>query len=184
GLFLMEGTVLKNVILIGMPGSGKSTVGVLLAKTLGLNFMDTDLLLQRQEGKKLQDLLDTLGTDRFLDLEGALLAGLEAENAVIAPGGSCVCRRCAMEQLKKLGTVVYLSLTLETLEKRIWNMNSRGIALKKGETLADIFAYRTPLYRQYADFTVAADGQSLEETVEAVRRQLTGRGFLPPTAAI
>ncbi|MEG2420959.1 MAG: shikimate kinase [Oscillospiraceae bacterium] len=175
---------MDNIVLIGMPGSGKSTVGVLLAKALRMDFLDTDLLLQQQEGDKLQSILERRGIEPFLDLEGDALAGLTCHNTVIAPGGSCVCRQYAMEHLEKIGTMVYLSLTLDTLEKRIWNLASRGIALKPGQTLGDIFDYRTPIYRQYAHVTVAADGQTLEETVIAVRRGLTEGGFLPRTAAI
>lgn len=162
----------KNVILIGMPGSGKSTVGVLAAKALGFQFIDTDLVLQSREKAPLQDLLDRLGTEAFLDLEEAAIRSVVCDGTVISPGGSCVCRPGGMAHLKALGTVVYLELTLDTVAARIHNMSSRGIALEPGQTLADVYQYRVPLYRRYADLTVTADGQTLEETVAAVLQVL------------
>ena len=156
---------MDNIILIGMPGSGKSTVGVLLAKTLGYGFLDTDLTIQQREGALLQEILDQRGLEAFLN----------AEEAAIAPGGSAVCRAGAIGHLKGLGTVVYLQVSLEELEGRISNMSSRGIALSPGQTLADVYSYRAPLYEKYADLTVDADGQTLEETVAAVLRALIAR---------
>lgn len=161
-----------NVILIGMPGSGKSSVGVVLAKAMGFRFVDADLLIQEQEGALLQDILDEKGTEAFLDLEGDVLASLDCTRTVIAPGGSCVCRGYAMEHLRALGTVVYLDLSLEDVTSRIHNLSTRGIALQPGQTLADVYAYRVPLYEQYAHLTVKAGGQTLTETVQAIQAAL------------
>ena len=164
---------MDNIILIGMPGAGKSTVGVLLAKTLGYAFLDTDLVIQQREGALLQSLVDSLGVEAFLDVEADAICSVECRGTVIAPGGSAVCRERAMSHLKALGRIVYLHLPLEELERRLNNISTRGIAMAPGETLADLFAYRAPLYRNYADLTVDVGRQSLEETVALVLRALT-----------
>ena len=164
-----------NIVLIGMPGSGKSTVGVLLAKALGYQFVDTDLLIQQREGALLQDVLDALGVEAFLDLEGEVLSGLTCTGTVIAPGGSAVCRERGMKRLKELGRVVYLHVPLAELERRVDNITTRGIAMAPGETLSHVFAQREPLYRKYADLTVEVEaGRSLEDTVAAVLAGLRG----------
>ena len=166
----MEG---KNITLIGMPGSGKSTVGVLLAKTLGYRFVDADLLIQQREGALLQDILDQRGVEGFLDVEEDVIRSLDCTGTVIAPGGSAVCREGAARRLKELGLVVYLHVPLAELERRISNITTRGIAMAPGQTLADVYAVREPLYRKYADLTVDVTGQNtLEETVAAVLEQL------------
>lgn len=163
---------MNNIVLIGMPGAGKSTVGVLLAKTLGYAFLDTDLVIQEREGRLLQDLVDELGVEAFLDREAAAICSVDCDRTVIATGGSVVCRDGAMEHLKDLGRIVYLQLPLEELERRLHNISTRGIAMAPGETLAHIYDYRAPLYRKYADLTVAVDRQTLEETVEQVLNAL------------
>lgn len=163
---------MDNIILIGMPGAGKSTVGVLLAKTLGYAFLDTDLVIQQREGALLQPLVDSLGVEAFLDVEADAICSVECRGTVIAPGGSAVCRERAMSHLRALGRIVYLHLPLEELERRLSNISTRGIAMAPGETLADLFAYRAPLYRNYADLTVDVGRQSLEETVALVLRAL------------
>ncbi len=166
----MEG---ENITLIGMPGSGKSTVGVLLAKTLGYRFLDADLLIQQREGALLQDILDQRGVEGFLDVEEDVIRSLDCTGTVIAPGGSAVCREGAARRLKELGLVVYLHVPLAELERRISNITTRGIAMAPGQTLADVYAVREPLYRKYADLTVDVTGQNtLEETVAAVLEQL------------
>ena len=163
---------MNNIVLIGMPGAGKSTVGVLLAKTLGYAFLDTDLVIQEREGRLLQDLVDELGVEAFLDREAAAICSVDCDRTVIATGGSVVCRDRAMEHLRTLGRIVYLQLPLEELERRLHNISTRGIAMAPGETLAHIYDYRAPLYRKYADLTVAVDRQTLEETVEQVLNAL------------
>ena len=163
---------MDNIILIGMPGSGKSTVGVLLAKTLGYGFLDTDLTIQQREGALLQEILDQRGLEAFLDAEEAAICSVDCARTVIAPGGSAVCRPGAIGHLRQLGRVVYLRLSLGALEGRVNNIGTRGIAMSPGQTLADVYADRAPLYDQYADCTVDADGQTLEETVSAVLRAL------------
>ena len=163
---------MDNIILIGMPGAGKSTVGVLLAKTLGYAFLDTDLVIQQREGALLQPLVDSLGVEAFLDVEADAICPVECRGTVIAPGGSAVCRERAMSHLRALGRIVYLHLPLEELERRLSNISTRGIAMAPGETLADLFARRAPLYRNYADLTVDVGRQSLEETVALVLRAL------------
>ena len=163
---------MDNIILIGMPGAGKSTVGVLLAKTLGYAFLDTALVIQQREGALLQPLVDSLGVEAFLDVEADAICSVECRGTVIAPGGSAVCRERAMSHLRALGRIVYLHLPLEELERRLSNISTRGIAMAPGETLADLFARRAPLYRTYADLTVDVGRQSLEETVALVLRAL------------
>ena len=164
---------MDNIILVGMPGSGKSTVGVVLAKALGLRFVDVDLLIQEREGALLQKLIDSLGVERFLDLERDAILSLDYRGTVVAPGGSCVCREESIAHMRKLGTVVYLELPLEDVERRIHNMASRGIALAPGQTLADVYRYRAPLYERCAHITVPIRGQNLAKTVEAVKKAIT-----------
>ncbi len=148
---------LNNITLIGMPGSGKSTVGVLLAKALGFQFVDVDLLIQQREGALLQELLDNRGVEPFLDAEESAICSLACTGAVIAPGGSAVCRAGAIGHLRALGRVVYLHVPLPELERRIHNITTRGIAMAPGQTLADVYAAREPLYRRYADLTVGGE---------------------------
>ena len=160
---------MDNIILIGMPGSGKSTVGVVLAKALGMRFLDVDLVIQEREGELLQTLIDQRGVESFLDLERDAICALDCRGTVVAPGGSCVCREASMAHMRRLGRVVYLQLSLPEVEGRIHNQASRGIALSPGQTLADVYRYRAPLYEACAHVAVTAGGQSLAETVEAVR---------------
>lgn len=165
---------MDNITLIGMPGSGKSTVGVLLAKALGYNFLDVDLLIQQREGQLLQDILDTHGVEHFLDVEEAAVKSVHYHRTVIAPGGSAVCREDAINHLKRLGPVVYLRVPMEELRVRIKNLSSRGIAMQPGQTLADVMDYRAPLYEKYADLVVdILPGQELGQTMLEVRRCLS-----------
>lgn len=153
-----------NLTLIGMPGSGKSTVGVLLAKTLGMDFVDTDLLVQRRENRLLQELVDSLGVEGFLDVEESVICSLHCGGAVISPGGSVVCRSGMIEHLKSLGPVVYLHVPLEELERRIENISTRGIAMEQGQNLLAVMTARAPLYQKYADYVLdVAPGESPEE---------------------
>lgn len=163
---------MDNLILIGMPGSGKSSVGVVLAKALGLRFLDADLLIQEREGALLQQLIDRRGVDAFLDLERDVICSLDCRGTVVAPGGSCVCREESIAHMRRLGTVVYLQLSLSEVEGRVTNLATRGVALEPGQTIADVYRYRAPLYQRCAHLTVPADGQSLTDTVEAVKQAL------------
>lgn len=165
---------MDNIILIGMPGSGKSSVGVVLAKAMGYRFLDVDLLIQEREGALLQDILNERGVDAFLDVERDAICSVDCHRTVVAPGGSCVCREETIAHMRQLGTVVYLKLSLDEVEGRIHNLATRGIALEPGQTLADVYEYRTPLYERCAHITVPADGQSLAGTVETVKKALAG----------
>lgn len=168
-----------NVTLIGMPGSGKSTVGVLLAKFLGYGFLDVDLLIQQQQNALLQEILDSRGVAAFLDAEEQAVLGLACDEHVIAPGGSAVCREQAALHLKKLGPVVYLRVELSELQRRIQNLSTRGIAMEPGQTLADVMTMRAPLYDKYADIIVDCPaGQSLAQTAQVVLEQLRQKGLL------
>lgn len=156
---------MDNVTLIGMPGSGKSTVGVLLAKLLGYRFLDVDLLIQEREGALLQEILDERGTQSFLDAEEEAVRSLDCRRTVIAPGGSAVCREGAALHLKGLGPMVYLQVPLEELKRRVRNLSTRGVVMEPGQTLDDVMAFREPLYRKYADLAVPCPpGQELAET--------------------
>ena len=170
---------MDNIILIGMPGSGKSTVGVVLAKALGMKFLDVDLLIQEREGELLQTLIDQRGVEAFLDLERDAICSLDCRGTVVAPGGSCVCREESIAHMRGLGRVVYLRLSLENVAGRIHNQASRGIALSPGQTLADVYRYRAPLYEKCAHITVDAGGQSLAETVQTVKEALAKRSAEP-----
>ncbi|HEY5999137.1 MAG TPA: shikimate kinase [bacterium] len=164
-----------NIVLIGMPGAGKSTVGVLLAKHLGLDFVDTDLLIQRADGRRLQEIVDEDDYHELRRLEEAAILGIEARGAVIATGGSAVYSARAMEHLRGLGTIVHLRASLPLLASRIDDYGRRGIANASGQTLADIFAERTPLYERHADIAVDVDGRPPAAIVRAVARALRTR---------
>lgn len=177
-LYVKAGNTLDNVTLIGMPGSGKSTVGVLLAKLLGYQFLDVDLLIQEREGALLQEILDSRGTRAFLDAEEAAVLSLNCRRTVIAPGGSAVCREGAALHLRGLGPVVYLQVPLEELTRRIQNLSTRGIAMEPDQTLADVMAYREPLYNKYAGLAVdCPPGQELAETAQIVMERLKRAGL-------
>lgn len=157
---------MNNVILIGMPGSGKSTVGVLLAKMAGLDFIDSDLLIQKAVGKRLFEIIEEKGNDEFLKIENRINSEINAHNSVIATGGSAVYCKEAMEHLKTLGRVVYIKVPLAEIKRRIGDFSTRGIVIKNGNSIEDLFAERVPLYEKYADITVECDNADIKENAE------------------
>lgn len=158
----------SNIVLIGMPGSGKSTCGVLAAKALLKNFYDTDLLLQGLESSRLQDIIDQKGIDYFMQAEEKAILSLNIDATVIATGGSVIYSDEAMAHLRSLGKVIYLHLDYDTMVSRIKNITTRGVALRNGETLLDMYNERLPLYKKYADEIVVCDNNSIEDTVERI----------------
>lgn len=166
---------MKNIILTGMPGVGKSTIGVILAKELGYQFLDSDLLIQQQEKKLLKDIIAEKGVDGFLAVENQVNASIEAERAVIATGGSAVYGKEAMEHFKRTGIVVYLKCSYDALEKRLGDLKGRGVVLKDGQTLRDIYEERSVLYEKYADLIVVEDGKDIEGTLALVMENLRER---------
>ena len=159
---------MKNIIFIGMPASGKSTVGVVVAKRLGYGFVDTDLLIQAQEKKLLKEIIAEVGNEGFLKIENQVNRDVNVERSVISPGGSVVYCEEAMNHFKEIGTVVYLQVSFETINQRISNAKNRGVVLKEGQTLKDLYDGRTALFEKYADYTISEDGLSLEETIDEV----------------
>lgn len=157
-----------NLILIGMPACGKSTAGVVLAKATGMAFLDTDLLIQEKEGKLLQQVIDEEGMEGFLKLEEDTLLSIETDHTVIATGGSAIYSKDGMEHLKTSGIAVYLQTPLELIEKRLYNIHSRGIAMRDGETIKDLYHRRVILYETYADYIVNVERLSVEETIEEI----------------
>lgn len=153
----------KNVVLIGMPGAGKSTVGVVLAKLLGYRFQDSDLLIQESEKRLLREIIAEDGLNRFMEIEEAINEAIDAEDTVIATGGSVVYGKRAMEHLKTLGTVVYLRLSYEEICARVGNVRQRGIVLREGQTFRELYDERCPLYEYYADLVADADKTTIEE---------------------
>lgn len=159
-----------NIVLIGMPGAGKSTAGVILAKVLGYQFVDADLVIQEEEGKRLHEIIEEVGTDGFIEVENRVNASLTAEHSVIATGGSVVYGTEAMEHLKAIGTVIYLKLPYEVVRKRLSDIKGRGVVLKDGQTLKDLYEERVLLYEKYADIIVDELGRNVEQTVEEIVR--------------
>ena len=159
---------MKNIIFIGMPASGKSTIGVVVAKRLGYEFIDTDLLIQKQEKKLLKEIIAEVGNDGFLEIENQVNCDVNPERAVISPGGSVVYCKEAMEHFKEIGSIVYLKVPYEMIERRISNAKNRGVVLKEGQTLKDLYDERTALFEKYADYVISEEGLELEETIDKV----------------
>ncbi len=159
---------MKNIILIGMPGAGKSTIGVLLAKSMLMDFVDTDLIIQKTTGKALCDIINENGIDEFIDIENNVICNEAFVNSVVATGGSAVYGKEAMEKLKANGVTVYLKVDADELQNRIKNIHTRGIAMKDGQTLDSLYNERAPLYEKYADITVDCGGLSPEECVDSI----------------
>ncbi|MDD3362578.1 MAG: shikimate kinase [Hespellia sp.] len=163
---------MENLIFIGMPTSGKSTIGIVAAKRLGFQFVDTDLLIQEQEGKLLCELIAEKGIDGFLAIENQVNRDVDVTRAVIAPGGSVVYCREAMEHFRKIGTVVYLKMSYETLMERIQDPKKRGVVLKEGQTMRMLYDERVTLFEQYADVTFDEDRFEWEEMADRVLEAL------------
>ncbi len=161
-----------NIILIGMPGCGKSTVGVVLAKVLGMHFCDTDIVIQQREGRRLQEIIDSEGNEAFLACEEAALLSVSPENTVIATGGSAVYSEAAMAHLRENGTVVYLQVSEPEIERRLADFGGRGVAIGEGMTVADLYNERAVLYAKYADITIPADGADIPAVVGKIAEAL------------
>lgn len=159
-----------NITLIGMPASGKSTVGVLLAKRLGYQFIDTDLVIQQKEKRLLKQIIAEEGLDGFIAVENRINSEIEGGRAIIAPGGSVIYGKEAMEHLSAIGTVVYLKLSYEQLCKRLGNLVDRGVVLRDGMTLKDLYEERIPLYEKYADITIDESGKNSGDVVDELRK--------------
>ena len=155
-----------------MPGAGKSSVGVILAKALGYEFIDTDLVIQHREKRLLREITADEGNEGFLAIENEVNATLEADESVIAPGGRAIYGKEAMEHFKEIGTIVYLKLSYEDLAKRLGNLKGRGVVLKEGQTLKDLYDERSKLYEQYAEITVDESGRDIQGTILALREQI------------
>jgi len=172
---------LKNIVLIGMPGTGKSTVGVILAKRLGYDFIDTDLLIIKKAGKTLPEILEDKGIGGFLEIENLVGAGLRCERSVIATGGSMALCKEAMENLKSRGITVWLDTELEALKRRLMSFSNRGIAAEPGQTVADIYEARRPFYEKYADIRIKCAGDT-ESVVGQVINALAESGAIAAPA--
>lgn len=155
---------MANIVLIGMPGCGKSTVGVLLAKALGMRFLDTDVVFQAQQGRKLQEMINEIGIDAFLQMEESCVCGIECDHTVIATGGSVVYGKKAMRHLHNNGLIVYIRLPYQEIEKRLSNLATRGVTLRAGQTLRDLYDERIPLYEAEADVVFDASHEEIEQT--------------------
>lgn len=165
----------SNITLIGMPASGKSTVGVLLAKRLGYSFVDVDIVIQEKTGKLLKEIIAEVGTEGFLDVEEQVNSELDVKRSIIAPGGSVIYGEKAMEHLKEISTVVYLKLEYRDVKRRLGDLTDRGVALKNGMTLRDLYEERVPIYEKYADITIDETGKTPGQTVDELRAVMEAR---------
>ena len=165
---------MKNIVLIGMPGVGKSTVGVILAKMIGYHFVDTDILIQEQENRLLCDIIESDGVEGFLKIENKINSNINITDSVIATGGSVIYGKEAMEHLGEIGTIIYLKLPYNILDERLENIKGRGVVLKDGQGLHDLYEERIPLYEKYADIVVDEEGKDLEASLQALLEKLKG----------
>jgi Shikimate kinase len=163
---------MKNIVLIGMPGAGKSTVGVILAKVLGFQFIDSDLLIQEQEKCLLKDIIERDGLEGLIKIEEQVNSEIQTHNSIIATGGSVIYGAKAMEHLKEIGTVVYIRLSYDTINKRLGNIKQRGVVFREGQTLLSLYEERCPLYEKYADVIIDAEGTEMEETMDRIVTKL------------
>lgn len=159
---------MNNIILIGLPGAGKSTLGVILAKALGMRFIDTDLVIQEKTGTLLQKIIDEQGHASFLKVEEDIILSLDLSHTVIATGGSVIYSRPAMEHLKSDGICIYLEVSRDEMVRRVYNIKTRGIVLSPGQSLHDLYDERVPLYKQYADIQIDCERENFENVVETV----------------
>lgn len=162
----------KNIVLIGMPGVGKSTIGVILAKVLGYNFIDTDLLIQEKENRLLNEIIGKDGIDYFLNVESKINQNLDVSKAIIATGGSVIYSNDAMEHLKEIGKIIYLKQDFEKINERVENIHGRGVVLKDNQTFEQLYNERVPLYEKYADIIVEQKDLTIEETLNNLLNQL------------
>lgn len=163
---------MNNIILIGMPGSGKTTIGTELAEKIGYGYIDSDSVIVAREGKRLSEIIEEVGREGFLDIEAKVNSELCANRCVIATGGSVIYRDYAMEKLKGMGTVVYLKWPYETISARLGDLKKRGVALKDGFTLKDLYDERTPLYEKYADVIATLSGGTIADSVDEVLKAM------------
>ncbi len=163
---------MKNVILIGMPGCGKSTVGVVLAKILGYRFLDSDLVIQESENRLLHDIIEQEGIDGFEEIENRVNASINVKKTVIATGGSVIYGKDAMEHFKEIGVIVYIDLPYEEINHRLGNLEQRGVAIRKSQTLKDLYDERVPLYEKYADISVKEENLTISQTAILIRDKL------------
>ena len=164
---------MKNIILIGMPGCGKSTIGVVLAKTMGYNFLDSDLVIQESENRLLCEIIKEEGLDGFNEIENRVNASINVDNTVIATGGSVVYGKEAMEHFKKIGVVVYIKLPYDEIENRLGDLTKRGVSIKEGQTLLDLYNERVPLYEKYADIVIEENGMTISQTALLINDKCT-----------
>lgn len=162
----------KNIVLIGMPGAGKSTVGVVLAKKLGFSFLDSDLVIQSREGKLLHEIIEEQGVEKFWSIEEEANLSIDAVRTVIATGGSVIYGSRAMEYLGQNGVIVYLKLSCSEIARRLGDLNERGVTLREGQTLEMLYEERVPLYEKYAHITMECSGLSIRRIVEEIVRKL------------
>ncbi len=155
---------MKNIVLTGMPGCGKSTVGIVLAKILGFKFIDSDLLIQESENRLLSEIIEQDGIEGFKKIENRINASINVNGAVIATGGSVIYCEEAMEHLKKIGTVVYIKLPYDDISRRLGNLEQRGVSIRENQSLLDLYNERSPLYERYADITVEENGMTISQT--------------------
>ena len=163
---------MNNIILIGMPGVGKSTIGVMLAKVLGYNFIDTDILIQEKTGMLLSQIINEKGIDNFIQIENNINSNLKVEKTVIATGGSAIYGNEAMDNFKKIGKIIYLKQDIEIITKRLDDIDTRGIVLRKNQTLKELYNERTLLYEKYADIIVEEGDLSIDETLQLLLNKI------------
>lgn len=158
----------KNITLIGMPGVGKSTIGVILAKVIGYKFIDADLVIQESEGKLLKEIIEEKGSDGFIKVENRINASIDVDHAIIATGGSAVYGKEAMAHFKSIGKVIYLKLDYDRIKRRLGNIKNRGVVMPEGYTLKKLYDERVKLYEHYADIVIDCNGLNIEQTVDSV----------------